>query len=107
MRLHNVQVVLSATNTADKIQQVNQQQGQVAQSQNAKRIEDQAEAALTQAQQTENEAPSKNIDEKERRRRNRNNSLQQKQAEEDAALLTTETGKLPATPKGNIIDIKV
>lgn len=107
MRLHDVQVVLSGTNTADKIQQTNQQQGQVAQAQNAKQLEDLAQTRLTQTQQTEHEAPSKTIDEKERRRRNRNIPLQQKQAEEDAAFLTTETGKLPVTPKGNIIDIKV
>jgi hypothetical protein len=107
MRLHDVQVVLSGTSTADKLQHVNQQQGQTAQAQNAMQLAAQTSERLTQTQQTEHEAPSKNIDEKERRRRNRNLSAQQKQEEKDAELLATETGKLPANPKGNIIDIKI
>lgn len=107
MRLHDVQVVLSAVNTADKIQQVNQQQGQLAQSQNAMQMESQAQVKLTQTQQAEHESPSKLIDEKDRRGRGQKKDLKHSKRADNTKPLESAAVKLPESPKGNIIDIKV
>ena len=107
MRLHDVQVILSATNTADKIQHINQQQGQVAQSQNAMQLENQVNVKLTQTQQNEHKSSSKTIGDKEKRGRNPGKNNQAGSQLEAGSLGQEDKGKLPATPSGNIIDIKI
>lgn len=107
MRLHDVQVVLSATNTADRIQQLNQQQGQVAQSQNAKQLEDLAKVKLTQTQLMQQEPDSKLIGEKDKRGRNLKKNKKDIEPEVKASPHENDKNNLPGTPSGNIIDIKV
>ena len=107
MSLHDVQVILSAANIADRIQQVNQHQGQVAQSQNAMRLENQAQLSLTQTQQTQHEPSSRSIEEKEKRGRNLKKNAKDTDTEPFNPLSDNEISKLPSVPTGNIIDIKV
>ena len=107
MSLHDVQVILSAANIADRIQQVNQHQGQVAQSQNAMRLENQAQLSLTQTQQTGHETDSKSIEEKEKRGRNLKKNAKDMETAVVNPPLGNEISKPTDTPTGNIIDIKV
>ena len=107
MSLHDVQVILSATNIADRFQQINQQQGQVAQSQNAMRLENQAQLSLTQTQQSEHEPDSKSIEEKKKRGRNLKKNAKDMETTAVNPPIDNEISKLTDTPTGNIIDIKV
>lgn len=69
MRLHDVQVVLSATDAANRYQFQNQQQTQAAQAQQAGIINAQAEVKKTQTQETVEEQGSKEIGDTEGRLR--------------------------------------
>jgi hypothetical protein len=71
MRLHDVQVVLSAADAANRFQFQNQQQAQIAQAQEAGTINAQAEVKKTQTQEAVQEQGSKEINDTEGRLRER------------------------------------
>lgn len=106
MGLHDVQVVLSSSNIADRIQNVNQQQGQVAQSQNAMQLENQARLGLTQTQRTEHEAAARSIHEKNRRGRNLRRNEKNTEPKNEDIYQEQSLNNSSVNPSGNIIDIK-
>ncbi|MEI7542189.1 MAG: hypothetical protein WCJ94_02930 [bacterium] len=106
MGLHDVQVVLSSTNIADRIQNVNQQQGQVAQSQNAMQLENQARLSLTQTQRTEHETAARLIKEKDRRGRNMKRNEKNKDQKSEVVDKKQDLNSSALNPSGNNIDIK-
>jgi hypothetical protein len=104
MRLYDVQVMLSAANTADKQQQINQQKGQIAQSQNAININAQTAEKLSQPPETTAEAGGKPISPDDRKQKRwvksgTGSGILKKENEEDTAALNG--------PSGRIIDIKI
>ncbi len=105
MRLHDVQVAISALNTADKFHNLNQNQGQLAQSQNAMQINEQANIKLTQAQKAEEEHASKALSEEGRRGKQLKKEKQPlKKAQADVSRKPETDVKSPG--EGYIIDIK-
>jgi hypothetical protein len=100
--------MLNAANTVDKVQHLNQQQGQLNQSQTAILINEQTKTRLTQTQQTENESAAKLIDEKDRGKRQKKEAGSSKPAEKSASDTDDkDQSKLPPSNSGNIIDIKI
>ena len=78
MRLHDLAVIISSANAANRYQSAYQHQAQIAQSQDAMKHSEDAEKKVTQTQETEHEPNLKEIKEDD------NTSRQWKKEEEDA-----------------------
>lgn len=104
MRLHDIQVILSSANVADRFQSLQQMHGQAAQAQEALKIKEKSELLPHQSQDVKEEQKSADKSEDNHRFSNRqksDNEGRRKPAEE------TRDEKKPARPDtGANLDLK-
>ncbi len=104
MGLHDLQVVINASSTAEKLYYVSLMQEQIARSQNAIHLNEQARIKESQAQQAEQDTKSRIVSEDDEHRRKWKKEDFRKKAH-STRVAGEETGTASLSP-GNIIDIK-